>query len=451
MRHFSFQLALRIVAVICISGGCGAALVYGKYSIVLVSAGLLCWFVWSLFYYVTGANRKLTRFFDAVRFSDFSSTFRADNPQGESFRELNQELNSVMDAFRQARAEKEANWQYLNAIVQHVSVGLLAYSPVNGAVEWINPAAQRLLGGYRLRNLDDLPGVGLPQLAGQLRELRPGISILGQLTNDQPASIAATDVRIRGRLLRLVSLQNIRSEMQQKEVDAWQNLARVLRHEIMNSLTPIIALTNTMRDIVENPIPGNEDDLKLALDTIERRTQGLVRFVDSYRSLTNLPGPRLESLDLAHFLERVGQLLKSQIEQQGVAFVVAAPDRETVVMADADQLEMALINLLKNALEALQEAVLRRGERPVPTIRLEGRLADEYFVEIAVIDNGPGIPEPLRDEVFVPFFTTKTTGTGIGLSVCRQIVQAHNGEVQVRHPQEGGTVFVLRLPFFKKS
>jgi two-component system, NtrC family, nitrogen regulation sensor histidine kinase NtrY len=447
LHHFSIGLAWRIgLIVLFVALGTSFFLTDGHQSTVMpffCGVGVVI-VTASLYRYVTGANRKIARFFDAVRYSDFTSSFRADNPQGATFQELNRELNAVLEAFRQARAEKEINLQYLNTIVHHISVGLLAYAPANDEVALSNPAALRLLGVYRLRNLSDLDAHNQVELARQLRTIRPGASVLATTAEGEPVSLSAVDVRLRGRALRLISLQNIRSELQQKEVEAWQNLTKVLRHEIMNSLTPIITLTGTMRDMVEHPMPGqnNEDDLKLALSTIERRTQGLVRFVDSYRSLTNLPAPHLQPVVCADFIRHIANLMTSQLNQEGIQLRINPPDKKIWINADTAQLEMALLNLLRNAAEAL------RGQ-PEGIINLDVRPAGNLFIEIRVADNGPGIPENLLDQIFIPFFTSKPTGTGVGLSVSRQIAQSHRGDLQVASKPGEGALFTLRLPAYE--
>ena len=207
----------------------------------------------NLYRYVTSLNRKLTRFLESVRYSDFAVAFRADSNLGPSFHELNDQFNEVLDAFRQARAEKEANLHYVNTIVQHVSVGLLTFD-ATGQVELVNQTALRLLGIYRLRTLNDLNATHA-DLADVLRSSTTSSTPVSYQTGaDGELSVRCTAVRLRGRLVTVVSMQNIRSELQQRELEAWQNLTKVLRHEIMNSITPIVSLAGTMRDIVETDL-----------------------------------------------------------------------------------------------------------------------------------------------------------------------------------------------------
>ena len=327
----------------------------------------------NLYRYVTGINRKLIYFLESVRYSDFAISFNADSKLGPSFAQLNQQFNEVLEAFRQARAEKEANLQYLNTIVQHVSVGLLAFDGA-GQVELVNQAALRLLDTYRLRLLTDLADQ-YPDLPARLTGPNRLAAFAYTTANGNDLAIRTTDVRLRGRLVTLVSLQNIRSELQQKEVDAWQNLTKVLRHEIMNSVTPLVSLTGTMQAILEHDIVANlppldpispvfpnaavvheaVNDLGDALNTIAQRGAGIMRFVDAYRSFTTIPAPRLSTISVQTLMQRVAGLVRSEFEGRQITVTLLQPATPLTIRADEAQVEMILLNLLKNAGEALEK------------------------------------------------------------------------------------------------
>jgi len=402
----------------------------------------------NLYRYVTSLNRKLTRFLESVRYSDFAVTFKADNPLGESFSELNQQFNEVLEAFRQARAEKEANLHYLNTIVQQVGVGLLSFD-ASGQVELINQAALRLLGIYRLRTLGELEAVH-PGLSELLKNARPGTPAVYQTQSEQELSVRRSTVSLRGRPVTVASLQNIRSELQQKELDAWQNLTTVLRHEIMNSITPIVSLVGTMHDILEAdlapalPVAAGEepsgpaealDDLRQALSTIETRGRGIMRFVDAYRSFTAIPQPKRGEIAVEDLLRNVIQLVQPVLQQQGILFLTPTPAPYLTVYVDAGQIEMVLINLLKTAAESLSGC-------PSPSIRLETQATDNRVI-IRVVDNGPGIEPEALEKIFIHFYTTKKTGSGIGLSLSRQIMQLHGGQLKAESTPGKGSVFAM--------
>ncbi|MCY7349416.1 MAG: histidine kinase [Cytophagaceae bacterium] len=416
-----------------------------------------------LYRYVAATNRKLTRFLESVRYSDFAISFRSDNGLGQSFQDLNQQFNEVLEAFRQARAEKEANLHYLNALVQHVSVGLLSFDAV-GNVDLVNQAALRLLGTYRLRNLGELQA-SHPTLLALLKKssletraetrsehgseartdspavYRPGTA--PGAAQEQAISIRLTTLRLRGRLVTLVSLQNIHAELQQKELEAWQNLTKVLRHEIMNSLTPVVSLVGTMQQIVQAELSDGHapaasvNDLTEALATIEHRGRGIMRFVDAYRHFTTLPPARLAEVPVATLLHRVTQLIQPELQQRRITLRVTPPPSDLLVLADAGQLEMVLLNLIRNAAESTEVV-------DQPLIRVEAEPTGERQIVIRVSDNGPGIEPEALEKVFIPFYTTKKTGSGIGLSLSRQIIHQHGGHVEVLAAGPGCTI-ELRL------
>lgn len=396
----------------------------------------------NLYGYVTGLNRKLTRFLESVRYSDFTVAFRADSNMGPSFRDLNDQFNEVLDAFRQARAEKEANLHYVNTIVQHVSVGLLTFD-ATGQVELVNQTALRLLGIYRLRTLTDLNATH-PDLAELLRSATGAAApVAYQTGTDGELSVRCTAVRLRGRLVTVASLQNIRSELQQRELDAWQNLTKVLRHEIMNSITPIVSLAGTMRDIVETDLarPVAHDpqltesvnDLRDALTTIEQRGAGVMQFVDAYRHFTTIPQPVLADVPVETLLRNVAQLAQPDAQRSRISITTASPN--VAIHADAGQIEMVLLNLVKNAVESLENTAN-------PAVRLEAA-SDGPHVVIRVSDNGPGIEPEALEQIFIPFYTTKKTGSGIGLSLSRQIMQLHGGQLTAESTPGQGSTFRL--------
>lgn len=396
----------------------------------------------NLYQYVTGLNRKLTRFLESVRYSDFTVAFRADSNMGPSFRDLNDQFNEVLDAFRQARAEKEANLHYVNTIVQHVSVGLLTFD-ATGQVELVNQTALRLLGIYRLRTLTDLNATH-PHLAGLLQSATGASApVAYQTGTDGELSVRCTAVRLRGRLVTVASLQNIRSELQQRELEAWQNLTKVLRHEIMNSITPIVSLAGTMRDIVETDLakPVAHDpqltesvnDLRDALTTIEQRGAGVMQFVDAYRHFTTIPQPVFADVSVENLLRNVAQLAQPDAQKSRITITTASPN--LAIRADTAQIEMVLLNLVKNAVESLEKTVN-------PAVRLEAA-PDGPHVVIRVSDNGPGIEPEALEQIFIPFYTTKKTGSGIGLSLSRQIMQLHGGQLTAESTPGQGSTFKL--------
>ena len=443
-NDFRFRVALRVVLL-----GLTVSLFVFMVSKpnMIFAAGLMAFIIIGqlveLFRFTSQTNRKLTRFLESVKYSDFISGFANDNKLGKSFRELNSAFNEVLEAFRKARTEKEEHWQYLNTIVQQVRTGILSFDP-DGTVQLMNPIAKRFVGVINMKNVNELRDRN-PNLYKALMEVQSGKSTLYKSGNEFLLTLQATELRIRGNTVKLVTLQNIQTELQKQELESWQNLTRVLRHEIMNSITPISSLTSTLREILDHDLTKKEhhyelktegaEDLREGLTTIESRSKGLIKFIDAYREYTSLPQPKTQRIRVAELLEKVGQLLKPELKKTTIQFSYQCDSEYLTIDADQEMIEQVLINLIKNAMEALDHS--SNGK-----IELKGTYADNRVL-ISVTDNGPGIIPEAIERVFIPFFTTKKTGSGIGLALSRQIMQMHNGSLSVKSETDVKTTFTL--------
>jgi nitrogen fixation/metabolism regulation signal transduction histidine kinase len=367
-----------------------------------------------LYKFVSQTNKKLTRFLESVKYSDFISGFATDNKLGKSFKDLNTAFNEVLEAFRKARSEKEEHGQYLNTVVQQVRTGILSFDG-DGNVQLINANAKRFLGINSIKNINELIALN-PKLYHSINSVEPGKSELYKEGNDLYLTIQATELRVRGMDVKLVTLQNIQPELQQQELEAWQNLTKVLRHEIMNSITPISSLTSTLREILDHEMKPRDDhyelmsegadDLREGLSTIENRSKALIKFIDAYREYTSLPKPVIKTVRLKELLDKVAQFMRNDLKKTNIVFVHECPSEYLTIQADEEMIEQVLINLLKNAKEALLET-------PNPMLSLIGKYEDNV-IKIEVTDNGSGIIKEALENVFVPFYTTKKTGSGIG-------------------------------------
>lgn len=418
----------------------GAALIFG------LALGM----VFNLHYYVTDANRKISRFLESVRYSDFAVRYSTHNLKGETFAELNRQFNEVLEAFRQARAEKEANLQFLHTIVQHLSTGVLAFDQT-GNLLLSNTAAFQLLGIYRLRQIADLPD-NHRELAQLLRNLKSKGKALYQPEPGRQLAVQGAALVLRGQPVRLVTLQNIFPELQSKELEAWQNLTRVLRHEIMNSVAPIASLIGTMQTIVKEELPRNTDnaaaltDLDEALDLVADRSRGLMNFVDAYRQFSAVPKPKPTEFPVKKLLDKIAQLLGPSLKNAGITLETQLEPDGLMLTADPEQIEMILINLVKNAREAMGTAdgtSLKNQNPKLVTIKSGTGETGRVFIEVA--DTGTGIDAQLMEEIFIPFFTTKESGTGVGLSLSKQIMQLHGGNIRVASMPGEGARFVLEF------
>ena len=401
---------------------------------------------WSLVRFVEEAGRDLERFLESIRHADFTQVFPAEsgNPPFDS---LHAAYNEVIGRFHAARAEREEQYLSLQAVVQHAGIGLVAFLP-DGAVELMNPAAKRLLRAPHLRNVRELESAN-PRLVETLLRLEPGeratIAVDDGGESAQLA-VSATSVTFRGKRASLVSLHNIRNELEEKEMEAWQNLIRVLTHEIMNSITPIASLASTARSLLDQCLtPGGSaadtetsEDIRGAIRTIEERSRGLLRFVESYRTLTRIPEPRFQVCPVRDLFDQVQRLMHERIERSRIEWMTFIDPESIEITADPELMEQVLINLVQNSLQALEGR--SRGR-----IGLSCGLDDIGKTVIRVSDNGPGIEQEVMERIFIPFFTTRREGTGIGLSISRRIVHLHGGTIGVRSTPDVETVFTLRL------
>jgi len=453
LKRFRVQVAFRALL---LAGAVGLSLYLAQVSWPAAGgfAALAIYVTFNLVRYVERTQQNLSRFLLAIRYADFSQSFNR-SPLGAPFRELDDAFGQVMHEFQKHRLEKEMQAHYLETVVQHVGIGLMVFQ-ADGTVDLANRAAKRLLGVARLVHLRALLPIS-PELVQVLLELAPGHRALVRvLDNAEPVqlAVAITEFKQRDRLYRLASLQDIHGELEEKETEAWQNLTRVLTHEIMNSMTPIASLAATASDLFTQlrpdagaagaaglaavADPEQLGDIQEALQTIHKRSRGLMQFVQAYRSLTHVPVPRFQLFPVREVFSRMQQLMQERLATEGVLLDVRVDPESLELTADVELLEQVLLNLLINAVDAV------RG-RPNPHIGLDAWLGDRGRVTIQVQDNGCGITAEAQSKIFIPFFTTKKNGSGIGLSLSRRIMRLHRGSISVQsQPGEGAS---FRLHF----
>ncbi|MBU0985475.1 MAG: PAS domain-containing protein [candidate division Zixibacteria bacterium] len=450
-RNFRFNCSMRAVALIATTVLTLYLLARTNLTATTVVVGLtLVLQVWGLIRYVERSNRDLSRFLLSIRHADFSQTFGA-HGRGGSHEELRQTFNAVLDDFKRTRRDKQEHVRYLQTVVHHIGVGLIAYRQ-DGSIDLINTAAKRLLGVTRLRNLTELAAAH-SDLAARLQLLASGEKVVYKLTGPNETSqlsLAATGFKLRGQHIKLVSMQNISAELAEQEMEAWQQLVRVLTHEIMNSVTPIASLSATVGELLREPPDGvstsadallNADtleDVRTAVATIEKRSEGLTHFVEAYRNLTRIPQPQFQIVAVGDLIDRTMRLIRARDDIRGLTFITQVDPATLELTADPDLVEQVLLNLTINAVQALRD-------KADGTIAVSARLGDRGQVLIHVEDNGPGIPATACDRLFVPFYTTKPQGSGIGLSLSRQIMRLHKGDITVTSVPDQSTVFTLRF------
>lgn len=396
------------------------------------------------------SNERMRQLIEAIRTRDFSLQYSLDHLRGEE-RNLAEQINEVVNEFRETTLQQEAKYQYFGTMLDTINAFLIV-ADEQGKVHWMNRAAVDGLCGFSIHHLHDLQVLdgALPEM---MMQLKPGLQKLVQLetkTNESAAGKKALDAGNqnagkadfvlsvvnffnKGFAYRLYTLQNVQPVIQKNETDAQQQLVRVLTHEIMNSLTPIISLADTLCEGVEQDTLDH-DDLLMALQAINRRSNGLLQFVENYRKLQRISKPQFEDVRIGDLVADLQHLYPDSI------FHYEIENEDQRLLMDRSHIEQVLINLLKNALEAVEN-------EEIPYIRLTTHLSSNKrdFI-ISITDNGKGILPEVMERIFVPFFTTKTSGSGIGLSICKQIVTLHGGTITASSKPGDKTTFSVVLP-----
>ena len=445
-KHFLVFLVLRLVLV-----GVVMALVIwlllepGYNSATLLASIGLALLVAELWRFVSRTNRELARFLDAVRFADYSQRFDFDKA-GSGFAELGRTFTRIIDEMRKRRTGQESEMRHLKALIEHIPVPLMTVH-ADDAITLQNNAARRLFGAAHVTRINDLRQFG-PGFARAVDEAIPGDRELVTFAvegAEYQLTLAATEIIIDGDRERLISLQDIQSEIDATQAEAWQDLVRVLTHEIMNSITPVTSLAQTAAELVddvvretgpESPIAEELEDVQSAVATVARRSDSLLQFIDSYRQISRLAPPEKKRVALADLFETVTSLAQAEWSDPGASLASNVEPSGLYVYADRDLLEPVLLNLLRNAWQATKD-------RDEPRIELRGRLNRRGNTVIEIEDNGHGVPEEIATKIFVPFFTTREGGSGVGLALARQVMIAHGGFIRLGNKSAAGTVFTL--------
>ena len=423
-----------------------AALYFHQWAIVAVGFILLAGLAFSTAHALNRTNEQISYFFNAIRNEDSTLHFPV-MTKSKVINELNSSMNRLNELISEAKMQNRSQEQYYQTILEHAATGLLTYDE-RGNILLANSAARRLLGCEPLTHMLQLEKVQ-EGLSVEFEKVKTKGHKLLHLTNERGSmqlSVRATSMVARDQHLTLLSIQDIRNELDEKETESWIRLIRVLTHEIMNSIAPITSLSETMlgyyiaSDEPRRPVEISEamigNTIK-GLSVIQERGKGLVNFVDSYRKLTHLHNPVYKNFNLQLFLEKTKLLLCSELNFNRVNFSVNLQNPDMILNADENLLSQVIINLVRNSWEALRN-------QDDGDIEIKAYANDNLQTVIEIIDNGPGIPASLLDKIFVPFFTTRENGSGIGLSLSRQIMRLHGGSLTVQSAP-GRTSFVIVL------
>lgn len=451
-KSFKFQLAVRVIALLAtmflFANLYNSDTYFFTKFLVFLAVAVQSYY---LYHFVEKSNREIVHFLESIHYDDFTNTY-PEKKYSSSQDELYHEFNEILKKFREIRADKEAQHQYLRTIVQHIGIGIVTFDQ-EGEVQIINNAAKKLLDVKLIKNINQISKT-YPTLLESFSELKTGGRDLVKISkNDDEIQLAvyAIELSLLGKAFKLVSIQNIQSELEEKEMEAWQNLIRVLTHEIMNSVTPISSLASTVETELDEFLKAGSDvaeikndqieDFYLSVKTIHNRSESLIKFVSDFRNMTRIKLPNLEETKVNELLEHVTMLLKPDFEAHGIETNVSVkPD--LCINIDKEQIEQVIINVVKNAVQALAAA----EEKEHKALTITAMPSDNGGASLSIVDNGVGIEEEALKKIFIPFFTTKKSGSGIGLSLSKQIMRNHGGSISAKSQIGEGTEFLLKFP-----
>ncbi|MEH6304560.1 ATP-binding protein [Olivibacter sp. CPCC 100613] len=426
--------------------------------LLFLTIGLLCWLLLTGYYLYAllvlpialwmlslnfrsqmRAYRELDEFAEAARYRDFTRFFPLQNA-GPEIRPLRGAFNEINGVFKKISSERETQYQYLQTILEVVNTAILSYDEQTGKVVWMNEAFKELFNIPYISQIDGLNKRN-PDLYNKVLEMSTGKADV--FTVPTPKGVlklqfSTSSFQTPDGHYRLLAFQNINEALDETESKAWQKLLSVLTHEIMNSIAPISSLADTLKNRLET-LPNSEelDDIRLGTETIKRRSEGLLKFASTYRSLNKIAQPELTTVYAADMFENLYQLMEPSLIQKNIELDIILKDPILQLSLDINLIEQVLINLLLNAMEAVKDA-------DKPYISLSA-LANNSGPQIKITDNGRGIPKDLLESIFIPFFTTRKSGSGVGLTLSKQIMLMHKGNISV-HSEEGkGSVFTLQF------
>jgi two-component system, NtrC family, nitrogen regulation sensor histidine kinase NtrY len=443
--RISARLALIFMAMLAL------ALIIGEQArlfSVLGVALILLFLIAEMFLTISRTNRIVESLLESIRFGDYNKTIR-DRVKGLGFEGLADSAQEIIRAIASARIEKETQYQYLQTILEHIHTGVITLDDTHEP-ELINPLALNILGLYNTRKPSWTEiEKSAPRFTAAVDSMGESGREMIRLSNTPTGKqllVILNSVKIGGATVKIITFQDIEPEIEQKEMDSWQTISRIMAHEIMNSLTPLSSLTETGVMLLENkgsPKDLSElsqktiDNLHQALKTISSRNRALAEFIGSYRQLSRLPLPEKKELDVAKMLKELKELYEIPCKEKGIACSINHGPENLMILADEAQLKQVLINLIKNATEAMDKL-----KDPVINISVKRIL---HQVSIEVYNKGPAIPPEVLEKIFVPFYSTKSEGSGIGLSLSRQIISNHGGQIVVDSKEGKGTTFKLML------
>ncbi|TFF39689.1 sensor histidine kinase [Mucilaginibacter psychrotolerans] len=438
LRVIFLFIAITATAMVVVAGR--ANYIYGVLTIPMVVFSVL-----DLIRFQRKAQDEVNQFVESIHYRDFSRHFDVRRAPNE-LKPLRKGFNEINTTFKLISRERETQYHYLQKILELVDTGLMSYEQETGETGWINEAFKNLIGVPYLKTIHSLEKRE-PELYNNIIGLKPGDAQVFSVTRNQQQVkmlVSASIMRSDNKMYKLVAFQNVSEALDETESKAWSKLLNVMTHEIMNSVAPISSLADTLKNRLKSPeITGGIDasdleDIELGIDTIKRRSEGLLKFTESYRSLNKITRLDLNKILVRNMFENLNSLMRPTLEKKHIELDIILRDPALAIEADINLLDQVMINLLVNAIEAVKD-------RPEPRITLAAEVQGSNKIIVKVMDNGVGMPPELLDKIFIPFFSTRKTGSGIGLSLCKQIMLLHKGNIQVQSTEGKGSSFLLTL------
>lgn len=416
-----------------------------KYIFLTVLLPVIIFQVLDIFKFMQKAQDEVDQFVESVHYRDFSRYFDVKHAPIE-LQPLRQGFNEINSTFKVISKERETQYQYLQKILELVDTGILSYETNTGEVAWMNESLKKMLGIPYLKTIQSMEKRD-SELYSEVHLLKPGENKVVSIHRDKSNTktlLSATAFQTDGHVFKLIAFQNVNEALDENESKAWQKLLSVMTHEIMNSVAPISSLADTLKNRLHNAVqhfdqqPSTVEDLELGINTIKRRSEGLLKFAETYRNLNKITSPSLKKVYVRDLFENLHHLMQPTLEQKNIELEIILKDPNLTLEVDTNLIEQVLINLLVNAIEAVKDAEKGR-------ITLSGYVNSAKKSIISITDNGTGMTEAVMENIFIPFFSTKKTGSGIGLSLCKQIMMLHKGNIQVQSEPGKGSVFLLQF------
>ena len=444
-KRYEWRLVLRVVILFITLTISSALVVKENYIFLIITLPMAIYEVIDLIRFQRKAQEEVSQFVESVHYRDFSRHFDVRKAPNE-LKPLRKGFNEINTTFKLISRERETQYHYLQKILELVDTGILSYDQENGETGWINESFKKLIGIPYLKTIHSLQKRE-ESLYHEIIKLKPGDSKILTLSRNQQLVkilVTASVLRSDDKIYKLLAFQNVSEALDETESKAWQKLLNVMTHEIMNSVAPISSLADTLKNRLQSPeitnsVSGSQlDDLELGIDTIKRRSEGLLKFTESYRNLNKITQPDLSRILVRNLFENLNSLMRPTLEKKHIELEIILRDTALAIHADINLIEQVLINLVVNAIEAVKD-------REKPRITLSAEIQGNNKTLVKVTDNGLGMQPELLDKIFIPFFSTRKTGSGIGLSLCKQIMLLHKGNIQVQSTDGVGSAFILQF------